>query len=343
VDQQPLTTHHQPPAVSVVVPVYRSEQTLEELVTRLRTALAPESGLEIILVNDGSPDRSWDVVQRLAARHADVHGIALSRNHGQHNALLCGLREASGEILVTIDDDLQNRPEDVPALLARLREGNDVVYGVPRRKQWGLMRNLASHVTKLVLQRAMGARTAASISGFRAIRAEVRQAFAAYSARFVNIDVLLTWGASRFDTVLVDQEPRRVGRSNYTFRRLVKHTFDMVTGFSTLPLQLATATGFLFTLFGIAVLIYVVGRYMVQGVAVPGFAFLASIIAIFSGAQLFALGIFGEYLARMFDRSTGQPSYTVRERTGEGTRHQAQGARPNHKSPIANHKSESVL
>jgi undecaprenyl-phosphate 4-deoxy-4-formamido-L-arabinose transferase len=177
------------------------------------------------------------------------------------------------------------------------------------------MRNLASRVTKLVLRTAMGARTASSVSGFRAMRADVRVAFAGYSAMLVNLDVLLTWGASRFDTVAVEHEPRRVGRSNYTFRRLVQHTFNMMTGFSTLPLQLATTVGFLFTLFGIGVLVFVLGRYVLQGVAVQGFTFLASIIAIFSGAQLFALGIFGEYLARVFHRSTGQPSYTIRERT----------------------------
>jgi undecaprenyl-phosphate 4-deoxy-4-formamido-L-arabinose transferase len=214
-----------------------------------------------------------------------------------------------------MDDDLQNRPEDVPALVARVGDGFDVVYGVPRHQQWGFARNLASRVTKLVLQSSMGARTASVVSGFRAMRTEVRDAFAGYSAAFVNIDVLLTWGASRFDAVVVEQEPRRVGRSNYTFRSLVRHTFNMVTGFSTLPLKLATAVGFAFTLFGCGVLVYVVGRYLIEGVAVPGFAFLASIVAIFSGAQLFALGIFGEYLARVFHRSTGQPSYTVRERT----------------------------
>lgn len=304
------------PAVSVVVPVYNSEQTLEELVTRLRASLgAPAGALEILLVNDGSADRSWEVVQRLAAAHPEVRGISLARNHGQHNALLCGMREAQARVIVTIDDDLQNRPEDAPALVARVREGYDVVYGFPRRQQWGLLRNLASRVTKLVLQGAMGARTASMVSGFRAIRAEVIDAFADYHSILVNIDVLLTWGTSRFDVVAVDHEPRRVGRSNYTFRRLVRHTFNMITGFSTLPLQLATAVGFGFTVFGAGVLIYVVGRYLIQGGAVPGFAFLASIIAIFSGAQLFALGIFGEYLARVFHRSTGQPSYTVRERT----------------------------
>jgi glycosyltransferase involved in cell wall biosynthesis len=304
------------PAVSVVVPVYNSEQTLDELVRRLRTTLGARSGaIEILLVNDASIDGSWDVVTRLARAHPEVRGIALARNHGQHSALLCGIRDARGAVIVTMDDDLQNRPEDVPALVARVDDGFDVVYGVPRRQQWGIARNLASRVTKLVLQSSMGARTASLVSGFRAMRADVREAFAGYSAAFVNVDVLLTWGASRFDAVVVEYEPRRVGRSNYTFRALVRHTFNMVTGFSTLPLKLATAVGFVFTLFGAGVLVYVVGRYMMEGVAVPGFAFLASIIAIFSGAQLFALGIFGEYLARVFHRSTGQPSYTVRERT----------------------------
>jgi undecaprenyl-phosphate 4-deoxy-4-formamido-L-arabinose transferase len=304
------------PAVSVVVPVYNSEQTLDELVSRLRAAVSSAPGdLEILLVNDGSRDRSWEVVQRLATAHPEVHGISLVRNHGQHNALLCGIREARGDVIVTMDDDLQNRPEDVPALVARLSDSYDVVYGFPRQQHWGLMRNVASRVTKLVLESAMGARTASMVSGFRAMRPEVREAFAAYDSILVNLDVLLTWGASRFDVVLVEHERRRVGRSNYTFRRLVRHTFNMITGFSTLPLKLATAVGFSFTVFGIGVLVYVIGRYLAQGGAVPGFAFLASIIAIFSGAQLFALGIFGEYLARVFHRSTGQPGYTVRERT----------------------------
>jgi undecaprenyl-phosphate 4-deoxy-4-formamido-L-arabinose transferase len=303
-------------SVSAVVPVYNSEATLPELVSRLRATLSAEAmEYEIILVNDGSRDRSWDIVRDLARERGDVVGISLARNHGQHNALLCGIREARGAVIVTLDDDLQNRPEDVPALLARIREGYDVVYAVPQRQHWGLMRNVAARVTKLVLQNAMGASTASMIGGFRAFRREVRDAFAGYGSLFVNIDVLLTWGAARFGTVVVTHEPRRVGRSNYTLRALAKHTLNMMTGFSTLPLQLATGVGFLFTLFGIGVLAYVLGRYLLQGVAVQGFTFLASIIAIFSGAQLFALGIFGEYLARVFHRSTGQPSYTVRERT----------------------------
>jgi undecaprenyl-phosphate 4-deoxy-4-formamido-L-arabinose transferase len=302
--------------VSVVVPVYNSEHTLEQLVDRLRVVLGDSpDALEIVLVNDGSADGSWQVIRRLAGRYPVVRGMSLARNRGQHNALLCGIRDARGGVILTIDDDLQNRPEDAPALLGRLREGCDVVYGVPRVQRWGLMRNIAARVTKIVLQGAMGAETASMVSGFRAFRADVCDAFAGYSAVFVNLDVLLTWGAARFATVPVDHEPRRVGRSNYNFRRLVRHAFNMMTGFSTMPLKLATGVGFAFTLFGVGVLVYVIGRYLLQGVAVQGFTFLASIIAIFSGAQLFALGIFGEYLARVFQRVSGQPAYTVRERT----------------------------
>jgi glycosyltransferase involved in cell wall biosynthesis len=303
-------------SVSIVIPAYNSEQTVGEVVARLLPTLRGRSTeLEVLLVNDGSGDRTWEAIVHLAGTYPEVRGIDLARNHGQHNALLCGIRAARHQVIVTMDDDLQNQPEDVPLLLDALAEGVDVVYGVPERPQWSVGRNLASMVTKLVLQGAMGARTAPMVSSFRAFRREAREAFAAYGAPFVNIDVLLTWGASRFTVVRVGHEPRRVGRSNYTMRRLVRHTFDMLTGFSSYPLQVATAVGFAFTLFGVGVLAYVMGRYALHGVVVQGFTFLASIIAIFSGAQLFALGIMGEYLARIFTRSMGQPSYTVRRQT----------------------------
>ena len=132
----------------------------------------------------------------------------------------------------------------------------------------------------------------------------------------MSIDVLLTWGTTRFTAVEVSHDPRRKGVSNYTFRKLLIHASNMMTGFSTLPLQLASLIGFTFTLFGVGVLVYVVGRYLIQGGPVAGFPFLASIIAIFSGAQLFALGIIGEYLARMHVRMMDSPTYAVRSMIG---------------------------
>jgi undecaprenyl-phosphate 4-deoxy-4-formamido-L-arabinose transferase len=161
----------------------------------------------------------------------------------------------------------------------------------------------------------MGAETARNVSAFRAFRTPVREAFASYQGPFVSIDVLLTWATTRFAAVEVRHDSRRNGISNYTFRKLVVHALNMMTGFSTLPLQLASMVGFAFTLFGMGVLFYVVGRYLLQGGSVPGFPFLASIIALFSGAQLFALGIIGEYLARMHFRSMERPTYVVRDST----------------------------
>jgi glycosyltransferase involved in cell wall biosynthesis len=270
---------------------------------------------ELLFVNDGSPDRSWEVIEKLAAENPWVRGISLMRNYGQHNALLCGIRAARHEIVVTMDDDLQNPPEEIPKLLAKIAEGCDVVYGTPEKEQHGFWRDLASVITKMVLQNSMGATTARQVSAFRAFRTRLRAAFSQYRSPFISIDVLLTWATTRFVAIKVRHEPRAAGTSNYTLRKLIAHALNMVTGFSTLPLQLASWLGFGLTFFGLVILVYVIGRYFVQGGSVPGFPFLASMIAIFSGAQLFVMGIIGEYLARMHFRMMERPPYAVHSTT----------------------------
>lgn len=304
--------------VSAVVPVYNSAAALRELLARLREVLDRTSTeYEVILVNDGSRDSSWLTITELAQSRPWIRGINLMRNYGQHNALLCGIRAARYEILVTLDDDLQHPPEEIPKLLDKLSEGYDVVYGKPTKEEHDHWRRLASRMTKLALQSAMGAQNALSVSAFRAFRTHVRDAFEHYRGPFVSIDVLLTWGTTSFAAVPVNHLPRPVGTSNYTVRMLIRHALNMMTGFSTLPLQFASVVGFAFTLFGLGVLAFVLIRYLLQGAVVPGFAFLASLIAIFSGAQLFALGVVGEYLARMHFRLMDRPPYTTLEFTRE--------------------------
>jgi undecaprenyl-phosphate 4-deoxy-4-formamido-L-arabinose transferase len=301
--------------ISVVVPVYNSELTLPELIKRLQpvlTGLAREH--ELVLVNDGSRDQSWRVIQRLAAEHPWVRGINLMRNYGQHNALLCGIRAARYETLVTMDDDLQHPPEEIHKLLAKLDEGFEVVYGYPEHQQHGFLRDVASGLTKMALQKSMGAETARHVSAFRAFLTQSRDAFASYHSPFVSIDVVLTWATTRFVAIKVRHDPRQAGVSNYTFGMLFRHAMNMMTGFSTLPLQLANLMGFLCTAFGAVILVFVIVRYLLYGTTAQGFSFLASIIAIFSGAQLLALGIIGEYLARMHFRMMERPTYTVREK-----------------------------
>jgi glycosyltransferase involved in cell wall biosynthesis len=308
-----MDTQHQT-GLSIVIPVYNSEPILPDLAQRLSQTL-PEINpdFEVILVNDGSRDGSWEVIRRLQANYPWITAINLMRNFGQHNALLCGIRAARGDIIVTMDDDLQHPPEEISRLLAKLEEGYDVVYGTPEHEQHNLWRTLASQLTKIALQSTMGVQTARSVSAFRAFRTPVRAAFASYKSSFVSIDVLLTWGTHRFTAIPVRHDERKAGQSNYTLRKLIVHALNMVTGFTILPLQIASLMGFGFALFGVLVLIYVVGRYLLQGGAVPGFPFLASTIAIFSGVQLFALGIIGEYLARMHFRLMEKPPYVVRE------------------------------
>ena len=305
------------PTLSVVVPVYNAAASLAALVERLEPILRTHSArFELILVNDGSRDGSWPLVEQLVARHAWVRGIDMLRNYGQHNALLCGIRAARHEFVVTMDDDLQHPPEELPKLLARLAPTCDVVYGPPDRQKHGLLRGLASSMTKIVLQRSLGAENARSVCALRVFRTCLRDAFENYSGQYVSIDVLLSWSTTRFDSVTVRHEERKHGQSNYTYRKLITHALNMVTGYSALPLKLASWVGFVFTLFGLGVLAYVLVSYLVRGSPVAGFPFLASIIAVFSGAQLFALGIMGEYLARIHFRMMDRPTYAVRRHIG---------------------------
>lgn len=305
------------PGVSVVVPVFNSQSTLEALVDSVERALSPAvPAFEIILVNDCSRDESWEVIRRLARDRPIVRGIDLMRNYGQHSALLRGIRAARYDVTVTLDDDLQNPPEEIPKLVAKLAEGYDVAYGVSETRRHRAWRNLASSMIRLFLRSVTPPAVARIVTGFRAFRTQVRNAFADYESPFVFIDALLPWATTRFAAVPVRHEPRRTGASNYTFLKLLSLGIDMMTGFSTLPLRLASFVGFAFTLFGLAVFVWVLGRYLILGYSVPGFPFIASTIAIFAGAQLFAIGIIGEYLARMHFRSMGRPGSVVRQAVG---------------------------
>ncbi|MFC1888817.1 glycosyltransferase family 2 protein [Thermodesulfobacteriota bacterium] len=305
--------------ISVVVPVYNSENTLRELVSRLEEVLRGSSDrFELILINDGSADKSWEVIQGLAAEYSWIQGINLMRNYGQHNALLCGIRAAVYDVVITLDDDLQHPPEEIPKLVQKLDEGFDVVYGRPETEQHSFWRDIASQLTKIALKSAMGAETARHASAFRVFRTQIRDAFQYYQSPNVSIDVLLTWGTMRFNALPVRHDPRKLGQTQYSFWKLVTQALNMMTGFSIFPLQLASLIGFAFTFFGVCVLVYIVARYLIHGGSVPGFPFLASIISIFSGAQMFAMGIIGEYLARMHFKMMARPTYTVRSITAKG-------------------------
>jgi glycosyltransferase involved in cell wall biosynthesis len=293
--------------------------TLRELYGQLSNAMqqvAPT--FEIIFVEDCGGDESWSIITELAAADERIRGIRMSRNYGQHNALLCGIRAARYELIITMDDDLQHPVSEIGPLLAALEPDVDVVYGAPQDEHHGFLRDAASRLTKLALASAMGADTARNVSAFRAFRTRLREGFCDYRSPTVSIDVLLTWSTSRFAVIKVRHAPRAAGTSGYSVTRLIRYAVDLMTGFSTLPLQISSFIGFALVLFGVSILAFVGVNYLINSSEVPGFAFLASIIAIFSGAQLFALGIIGEYLARMHFRTMDRPTYLVSETAASG-------------------------
>ena len=300
--------------ISVVIPVYNSESTLAELVHRLDDVLRGCSEtFEIILVNDGSHDRSWDLIVELAVVYPCVGGLNMMRNYGQHNALLAGIQQAQYEIIVTIDDDLQHPPEELPKLLAKMNEGYDVVYGKPAYRHHSLWRNLSSKVFKTISGVVLGAEMASHSSAFRTFRAILRRGFENFTDAHLSVDVLLSWSANKVTHVLVDHQVRRVGESSYTLPKLMTLALSMLTGYSILPLRVASAIGLGTSLFGLSLFFYVVIRRVLQTNYVPGFAFLAAEIALFAGLQFFAIGIIGEYLARLHFRTMGKPAYVIRD------------------------------
>lgn len=302
--------------LSIVVPVFNSASLLPRLaheihVTMLRLGIE----YELILVNDASKDASWETICEAAAENAQISGINLTRNYGQHNALLCGIRAARYEVIVTLDDDLQNPPSEIPKLLAKLQEGYDFVYGSPGKQHHGLYRVVGSTAIKQALSRVMKAEAAECMTSFRAFRTELRNAFNTYQNSDVVIDVLLNWGTERIASVSVEHTARPQGKSNYTFGQLVNLAWSIVTGFSALPLHLATWIGVACLLSGTAGFSFALIRFFVHGGTVPGFLLLACLIMTMSGAQMISLGIIGEYLARMHGRSANKPPYVVKGRT----------------------------
>lgn len=303
--------------VSVVIPCYRSENTLEPLLEDLLPTLAELErsgrieGAEVLLVVDGSPDRTADVARDLEAAHEQVRTLILRRNFGQHNALVAGIRSAQHDVIVTMDDDLQHPPTEIEKLLGALRDsGTDLVYAVPEREEHGAFRSASSRMVKRGLAMA-GVENAEIVGAFRAFRTDLRDGFRDSDDPQVNLDVLLSWTTNKVAKITARMDPREVGTSSYNFRRLVRHTLNMVTGYGTVPLRIATWLGFACGFFGIALLVWVLVRFALGETTVPGFTTLAALVSLFSGAQMITIGVIGEYLGRQHFRSMRRPMYVL--------------------------------
>jgi polyisoprenyl-phosphate glycosyltransferase len=302
------------PLISVVVPVYRSAPLLPSLVERLTAALDKEGrSWEIVLVDDASPDGSYGVLQQLRARDARLRIVQFARNQGQQHATLCGLNYARGAEIVTIDDDLQSSPEEIAALLAKLREGYFAVLGRIRNKRHGWWRNAGSRVHQYLAEKIIDKPPGLYLSSFRALSREAVDRLVRYKGAHPHISALLLKSvpASAITNEDVSHAPRALGGSTYTLRKLVKFASFLLINHSYIPLRFMTAWGFVLSLLSLLFAAWVIARALFFGHAPTGWPSLSVLIAFLSGNILMALGIVGEYLGRLVEENSVTEQFAI--------------------------------
>ncbi|HYZ34690.1 MAG TPA: glycosyltransferase family 2 protein [Crenalkalicoccus sp.] len=320
----PLSRH--PVGLSIVVPVYRGAATVGALVEAL-SALRPSGGIEIVLVNDGSPDNSGDVCRELAARATvPITYLEHARNYGEHNAVMTGLRHARGAYVITMDDDLQNPPEEVVRLYDHARLGGwDVVYTRYAEKKHAAWRNLGSRFANWAADRLLDKPRGLYLSSFRCVSALVVREVTRYRGPYPYVDGLVMQVTQRIDSIEVAHLPRMEGRSNYTLKRLVLLWLNLATNFSVLPLRLAVLVGVLMGLCGLVGAIAVVMEAMTRGTP-SGWASTMTVMLLLASVQFVILGVLGEYVGRAFLSANGKPQGVVREAIGPAAEQPAREA-----------------
>lgn len=302
---------HHIPIYSIVIPVYRSQKSLIELYNRVVTVMKGiNSSFEIIFVDDDSPDNSWNILMNIYKNDKDVLLVQLTRNFGQHNAIMCGIAHSKGDFVITMDDDLQNPPEDILKLINKIKQGFDIVYGEYKIKKHSFLRNLGSHFVQYVYKRIF--QVSGNLTSFRIIRRHTAEKILDYKLNYTFIDGLLAWQTKNIGYVLVNHHERTSGNSNYGIGKLLALTFNMITNFSIFPLQLASITGFLFSFLGGLLAIFYALKKIFFDIPVTGYTSIMIAILIFSGVQLVTIGLIGEYIGRIHLNMNQKPQYSIR-------------------------------
>jgi glycosyltransferase involved in cell wall biosynthesis len=306
---------------SVVVPICNEEENIHELYRRLTSVMEslcegmdkPADCYEIIMVDDGSKDNSWRIIEEIRAGDGRVKGISFSRNFGHHIAITAGIDYAKGRAVVLLDGDLQDPPEEIPRLFEKFREGYDLVYGIRQERKDPFFKKLTSYLFWWILRKFSGVdipqgQTMLRILSGRLVGVlkEMRE-----HARFVH--GMMAWAGFKTTTLEVKHEPRVKGKSKYNVQKMFKLAFHAVTSFSTVPLRLATYTGFASSLISFIAGVYFLYKKIAYGIPVLGYASIIISIFFVGGIQLLVLGIFGEYLGRTYQEIQKRPLYIVRE------------------------------
>jgi undecaprenyl-phosphate 4-deoxy-4-formamido-L-arabinose transferase len=300
--------------LSIVIPVYRGARTIGPLVERLEREVGAHRPLEIVLVNDGSPDDSADVCRALAKSRPHLRFVNLSRNFGEHNAVMAGLNHATGAIAVIMDDDCQNPPEEVMKLVTAVEQGYDVAWSRYEQKKHSAWRNFGSRINDRAATLLLRKPRDLYLSSFKAINRFVIDEVIQYRGPYPYLDGLILRVTNRYTTVLCAHQDREDGRSGYTLKKLISLWLNMFTNFSILPLRMTSLVGVAVALIGVLLAI----GFLIERLCNPelqrGWASLIVTLLVVAGIQLIALGMIGEYLGRLFLMSSGRPQFTVRER-----------------------------
>lgn len=300
--------------LSIVVPAYRSEKTLASLVAAIEAAIGGRYALELILVNDRSPDRSWAVASELARTHSWVRAVNLRKNVGQHMAIFAGLRECRGRVIVTMDDDLQHAPSDIPTLVDALDADHDVCYGTFTGRKHAAWKILGSRFNDLVATWLLEKPKGLYLSPFKAFKRGVRDEVVQFRGPAIYLDGLILSATSRITTRSVGHHAREDGTSGYSLKKSISLWLKMATSFSVAPLRMASLTGMVISAIGFIFAAFITIHKLLDPSIAVGWSSLIVAILIMGGVQLLALGAIGEYVGRILLNFTTPTQYAIAER-----------------------------
>ena len=302
--------------VSFVIPCYRSEKTIGKVVEEIDTTMSGLSDYEyeIILVNDSSPDNTFETIRELCQSHNNIMGIDFAKNFGQHSALMAGIRETKGDYVVCLDDDGQTPADEVSKLLNALEDGADAVYARYAHKKHSVFRNFGTFMNEKMAQYLLGKPKELFVSSYFAVRRFVADEMIGYTGSFPYVIGLVLRSTKRIVNVDVNHRSREVGRSGYTFKKLITLWVNGFTAFSVKPLRIATAMGAVFAILGFLYGIYtIIKKFVVPDVPL-GFSSIMSVLVFIGGMLMLMLGMVGEYIGRMYMGMNNSPQYVIREK-----------------------------
>ncbi len=301
--------------LSILIPVFNSANIVEKTVSDTMEVLnVMGQPFEILLINDGSRDHSWRVISKLAREQRAVRAFDLLKNYGQHTALFCGIQHARGKYILTMDDDYQTPPSEIPKLIDKIEEGYDVVFARFPQKKHSAFRNWGSRVIQRINEQVFNKPRDITFSNFRIFTREVAQGVATYKTLYPYISGLLTLFASKVSNVDAEHLPRLQGKSNYSLWKLGALAARLLFNYSAFPLRVLSGLGVIVAFFGFALGLFFMLKNLFLGIGVPGWTSLVVTLSFFSGLNLLILGVMGEYLARIVNQLSERPPYVVREK-----------------------------